>query len=231
MNDKSYMGTGSPSSDRFAFFAKGAYDEGAHSSVTARLIHSSVSIGAFKQAYNTKQTHTLGEFLTIGEPISKPATDYKGHVFVVTGEKDIIFCGGNCLQKSTTGSGSSLLDDTKPLYPNAASFSTYVTPGAGHALFTHYGTAETISSPVGMSLWVYTSNGREFNIPQVPKEARIISAGKDDSMAKRRRTVLVYLSIEGPSNGNRGSNNKDSVRFEEFLILDGGRRANIGAIL
>ncbi|KAF8756731.1 hypothetical protein RHS01_04539 [Rhizoctonia solani] len=69
------------SSDRFAFFAKGAYDE-----------------GAFKQAYNTKQTHTLG------------------HVFVVTGEKDIIFCGGNCLQKSTTGSGSSLLDDTKPLY-------------------------------------------------------------------------------------------------------------------
>ncbi|QRW25236.1 alpha/beta hydrolase family protein [Rhizoctonia solani] len=129
MNDKSYMGTGSPSSDRFAFFAKGAYDE-----------------GAFKQAYNTKQTHTLGEFLTIGEPISKPATDYKGHVFVVTGEKDIIFCGGNCLQKSTTGSGSSLLDDTKPLYPNAASFSTYVTPGAGHALFTHYGTAETISA-------------------------------------------------------------------------------------
>ncbi|CAE6415550.1 unnamed protein product [Rhizoctonia solani] len=128
MNDQSYMGTGSPSSDRFAFFAKGAYDE-----------------DAFKLAYNTKQTHTLGEFLTIAEPVSKPATDYKGHVFVMTGEKDIIFCGGNCLQKPTTTTGNSLLDDTKTLYPNAASFSTYVPPGAGHALFAHRGTDQAIS--------------------------------------------------------------------------------------
>jgi hypothetical protein len=30
MKDNSYMGTGSPSSDRFAFFARGAYDEGTH---------------------------------------------------------------------------------------------------------------------------------------------------------------------------------------------------------
>ncbi|CAE6392562.1 unnamed protein product [Rhizoctonia solani] len=72
MKDNSYMGTGSPSSDRFAFFARGAYDE-----------------DAFKLAYNTKQTHTMGEFVTIGDPISNPATDYKGHVFVVTGEKDM----------------------------------------------------------------------------------------------------------------------------------------------
>ncbi|KAJ1305920.1 hypothetical protein OPQ81_010639 [Rhizoctonia solani] len=129
MNDQSYLGTGSPSSDRFAFFAKGAYDE-----------------DAFKLAYNTKQTHTLGEFLTIAEPVSKPATDYKGHVFVVTGEKDIIFCGGNCLQKPTQGSGNSLLDDTKTFYPNAASFSTHVPPGAGHALFAHRGTDQAIAT-------------------------------------------------------------------------------------
>ncbi|CAE7074342.1 unnamed protein product [Rhizoctonia solani] len=128
LNDQSYMGTGSPSADRFAFFAEGSYDS-----------------GAFDLAYNTKQTHTLGEFLTIAEPVSKPATDYKGHVFVVTGEKDLIFCGGNCLQKPTTASGNSLLDDTKTLYPNAASFTTYVPPGAGHALFAHRGTDKTIS--------------------------------------------------------------------------------------
>ncbi|KAH7329866.1 Alpha/Beta hydrolase protein [Rhizoctonia solani] len=127
MSDHSYLGTGSPSADRFAFFAEGSYDE-----------------DAFKLAYNTKQTHTLGEFLTIAEPVSKPATDYKGHVFVATGEKDLIFCGGNCLQKPTTASGNSLLDDTKAFYPNAASFSTYVPPGAGHALFAHHGTDETI---------------------------------------------------------------------------------------
>ncbi|CAE6415564.1 unnamed protein product [Rhizoctonia solani] len=128
INDHSYMGTGSPSSDRFAFFAEGFYDE-----------------GAFKLAYDTKQTHTLGEFLTIAEPVSKSATGYKGHVLVVTGEKDIIFCGGNCMQKPTQGSGNNLLDDTKIFYPKAASFSTHVPPGAGHALFAHYGTDQVIS--------------------------------------------------------------------------------------
>ncbi|CUA74543.1 hypothetical protein RSOLAG22IIIB_05603 [Rhizoctonia solani] len=127
MSDQSYLGTGSPSADRFAFFADNFYDE-----------------DAFKLAYNTKQTHTLGEFLTIAEPVSEPATDYKGHVFVVTGEKDLIFCGGNCWQKPTTAPGNSLLEDAKTLYPNAARFSTYVPPGAGHALFAHRGTDETI---------------------------------------------------------------------------------------
>ncbi|CAE6446990.1 unnamed protein product [Rhizoctonia solani] len=129
MNDKSYLGTGSTSSDRFTFFSEGSYDE-----------------GAFKLAYDTKQTHTLGEFLTIAEPVSQPANEYNGHVFVVTGEKDIIFCGGNCLQKPTTAHGNNLLDDTKVLYPKAASFSTHVPSGAGHALFAHYGTDSTIST-------------------------------------------------------------------------------------
>ncbi|CUA74542.1 hypothetical protein RSOLAG22IIIB_05602 [Rhizoctonia solani] len=129
MSDKSYLGTGSPSSDRFAFFSEGSYDE-----------------GAFKHAYDTKQTHTLGEFLTIAEPVSRPANEYNGHVFVVTGEKDIIFCGGNCLQKPTKASGNNLLDDTKVLYPRAASFSSHVPSGAGHALFAHYGTDSTIST-------------------------------------------------------------------------------------
>ncbi|CAE6434999.1 unnamed protein product [Rhizoctonia solani] len=128
MNDKSYMGTGSPSSDRFAFFSEGSYDE-----------------GAFKLAYDNKQTHTLGEFLTIAEPVSNTASEYTGHVFVVTGEKDIIFCGGNCLQKPVKASGNNLLDDTKTFYPKAASFSTHVPAGAGHALFAHYGTDQTIS--------------------------------------------------------------------------------------
>jgi hypothetical protein len=48
-----------------------------------------LNIGAFKLAYDTKQTHTLGEFLTIAEPVSKPASEYTGRVLVVTGEKDM----------------------------------------------------------------------------------------------------------------------------------------------
>ncbi|QRV83965.1 alpha/beta hydrolase family protein [Ceratobasidium sp. AG-Ba] len=115
-------------SHRFAFFAEGSYDE-----------------GAFQQAYNTKQTFTMGEFMTIGEPISQIAPDYKGDVFVVTGEKDLIFCGGNCNQKPTKVEGNSLLDDTKTYFPNCKSFNTYVPPGAGHALFTHHGTDVTMS--------------------------------------------------------------------------------------
>ncbi|KAF8706669.1 Serine aminopeptidase, S33, partial [Rhizoctonia solani] len=124
MNDKSYMGTGSASSDRFAFFSEGFYDE-----------------GAFQRAYDTKQTHTLGEFLTIAEPVSKPASEYKGHVFVVCS----IFCGGNCLQKPVKAPGNNLLDDTKVLYPKAASFTTLVPSGAGHALFAHHSTDQVIS--------------------------------------------------------------------------------------
>ncbi|QRV98014.1 alpha/beta hydrolase family protein [Ceratobasidium sp. AG-Ba] len=127
-SDLTYWGTGSASADRFAFFAEGSYDE-----------------GAFQQAYNTKQTFTMGEFMTIGEPISQIAPDYKGDVFVVTGEKDLIFCGGNCNQKPTKVEGNSLLDDTKTYFPNSKSFNTYVPPGAGHALFTHHGTDVTMS--------------------------------------------------------------------------------------
>ncbi|KAF8756743.1 Alpha/beta hydrolase family [Rhizoctonia solani] len=112
------------SSDRFAFFSEGFYDE-----------------GAFQRAYDTKQTHTLGEFLTIAEPVSKPASEYKGHVFVVCS----IFCGGNCLQKPVKAPGNNLLDDTKVLYPKAASFTTLVPSGAGHALFAHHSTDQVIS--------------------------------------------------------------------------------------
>ncbi|KAG8745167.1 hypothetical protein FRC10_008620 [Ceratobasidium sp. 414] len=138
-NDLSYWGTGSPSADRFAFFAEGNYDEG----------KPFLFVGAFTQAYNTKQIFSMGEFMTIAEPVSQPASNYKGDVFVVTGEKDLIFCGGNCMQQPTTTSGNSLLDDTKTLYPNAKSFMTYVPPGAGHALFTHHGTDKTISTILG----------------------------------------------------------------------------------
>ncbi|CAE6415552.1 unnamed protein product [Rhizoctonia solani] len=59
-------------------------------------------------------------------------------------QKDLIFCGGNCLQKPATTSGNSLLDDAKTLYPNAAGFLTYVPSGAGHALFAYHHTDETI---------------------------------------------------------------------------------------
>ncbi|KAG8685780.1 hypothetical protein FRC11_010088, partial [Ceratobasidium sp. 423] len=55
----------------------------------------------------------------------------------------------NCLQKPTQASGKRLLDDTKTLYPKAASFSTHVLPGAGHALFAHYGTDQAISQILG----------------------------------------------------------------------------------
>ena len=90
LSDSSYMGTGSPSSDRFAFFAEGSYDEGVFYSLNLAAHSLTFTFsGAFTQAYNTKQTHTMGEFLTIAEPVSQPATNYKGDVFDVTGEKDM----------------------------------------------------------------------------------------------------------------------------------------------
>ena len=67
-----------------------------------------------------------------------------------------IFCGGNCLQKPTTTQGDSLLDDARPMFPNAKSFSTMVPPGAGHALFVHHGTDNVISK---MMAWTKQVTG------------------------------------------------------------------------
>ncbi|KAF8955647.1 hypothetical protein BDZ97DRAFT_1926508 [Flammula alnicola] len=51
-------------------------------------------------ASDTKGTITLGELISLG---ASPAVNYTNPVFVVTGEHDFLFCGGNCYQSLNYG--------------------------------------------------------------------------------------------------------------------------------
>ncbi|TEB33759.1 hypothetical protein FA13DRAFT_1707982 [Coprinellus micaceus] len=86
---------------------------------------------------DNKWSATLGELLTQGTP---PAPQYTNPVFVVTGDKDYIFCGGNCFQKVN---GTDLLVGTKELFPSVKKFSTYSPAKTGHGVNAHLSAPQT----------------------------------------------------------------------------------------
>ncbi|KAK8212545.1 Alpha/Beta hydrolase protein [Phyllosticta capitalensis] len=115
-----YLVTGSPQSNQMAFFRNPNYD--------ANL---------FNADDNNKQTFTFGEFFTLGKVVA-PATSFKGPVDVVNGQNDFIFCQGDCLNPSDQNAPV-----TGALFPAAGGkCSTFMLPGAGHALNLHYGASQ-----------------------------------------------------------------------------------------
>ncbi|EKD19781.1 ctr copper transporter family protein [Drepanopeziza brunnea f. sp. 'multigermtubi' MB_m1] len=86
------------------------------------------------QDYLNRGTLTLGE--AVSSALIPTASRYKGSVFVMTGQQDVVFCGslgfigggpGNC------GNGSwSILAQTQALYPQASNYTYYGLPNAGH---------------------------------------------------------------------------------------------------
>ncbi|KAM0206416.1 hypothetical protein ACHAPA_003612 [Fusarium lateritium] len=94
-------------------------------------------------AYQTAQPVTPGELLTIGTPAGKN-NSYTGPVQIVTGERDVPFCGDNCY--STVSAGvelPSLLDLSRNFFTKASRFNTTVIPGAGHGL--NFGYSHTLT--------------------------------------------------------------------------------------
>ncbi|KAJ3503956.1 hypothetical protein NMY22_g18073 [Coprinellus aureogranulatus] len=95
-------------------------------------------------AGEAKQPCTLGELLSILEPIptDSPASAYTNPVLVVTGDKDYIFCGGDCYQQVN---GVNLVEGTKNAYPDvpASDFSTYIPAKTGHGVNLHLSAPET----------------------------------------------------------------------------------------
>ncbi|XXG98410.1 uracil permease [Hypoxylon texense] len=79
-------------------------------------------------AYAAGQPVTVGELMTIGT-VAAGNNSFTGPVQVITGERDIPFCGGNCLV-----SEPSLPAQTRPYFPNASFFEAIVVSGAGHGL-------------------------------------------------------------------------------------------------
>ncbi|KAI1210997.1 Alpha/beta hydrolase family-domain-containing protein [Annulohypoxylon truncatum] len=91
-------------------------------------------------AYVSNQPVTVGELMTIGGGAVGNNT-FAGPVLVITGERDIPFCGGNC-----NTSTPPIPDQSKQYFTNATTFDAIVVPKAGHSLNLEYTAATTYTS-------------------------------------------------------------------------------------
>ncbi|PHH66145.1 hypothetical protein CDD81_208 [Ophiocordyceps australis] len=88
-------------------------------------------------ATKNQQPAALGELLTLGS--TGTMSPYGGAVQIITGERDIPFCGGDCFNtKSIAGSAPNLLETSRSNFANAHNFSATVVPHAGHGLNFQY---------------------------------------------------------------------------------------------
>ncbi|KAH6660276.1 Alpha/Beta hydrolase protein [Truncatella angustata] len=113
--DDGYLAAGDETGVQINFFAPGQFDP-----------------AILEVAFNTGKPVTVGELLTIAGPASVENA-YPGPVLVVTGERDILFCGGNC-----TSSDPSIPAMVEEFFTNASSFDAFIIPGAGHGLNLEY---------------------------------------------------------------------------------------------
>ena len=81
----------------------------------------------------TKQTFTVGEFLTTAS-IEMVSKNFTGPIDVVDGENDVPFCQGNCL--IPYNQAAAVKDALYPAASNGSDY--YIAPGAGHGLNLHY---------------------------------------------------------------------------------------------
>jgi len=115
---------------------------GYFSSQTLAARTSSLYAGNFDNStaacdFNARDTFTIGEALSPGLT-AVVADEYKGSVFVATGDKDGIFCG---LGPATC---AATLNKTAELFPHAARFGTFVAPETGHTLMLHFSAPDTV---------------------------------------------------------------------------------------
>ncbi|RBR08909.1 uncharacterized protein FIESC28_10089 [Fusarium coffeatum] len=120
--------------------AKGKYPPGYVATASTVSVHTNFfSEGDFdpemlEEAYKKAQPVTPGELLTLGGPAGVNNT-YTGPVQIVTGSRDIPFCGDNCYSTTSVDEDlPSLLDFSKRFFTQASRFNTTVVPGAGHGL-------------------------------------------------------------------------------------------------
>ncbi|PPQ76378.1 hypothetical protein CVT26_015386 [Gymnopilus dilepis] len=120
----SYLATGTISNDQQPFLLYPFFDR-------------NVLIAASE----TKQTSTVGEYLTIGAHV---ANNYTNPVLIVTGERDFIFCGADCYQKSA--GFDNLVQASGALFPNSRHFSYNIPANVGHGVNLHLGAPEVFKT-------------------------------------------------------------------------------------
>ncbi|KJZ70389.1 hypothetical protein HIM_10233 [Hirsutella minnesotensis 3608] len=83
------------------------------------------------------QPAAIGEFLTMGGVA--PKTQFKGPVLIITGERDLPFCGGDCKNaKAINSNAPNLIEMSRENFKSASVFNAKVVPGAGHGINYHY---------------------------------------------------------------------------------------------
>ncbi|KAK6957661.1 hypothetical protein Daesc_000448 [Daldinia eschscholtzii] len=90
-----------------------------------------------EEAYKTGAPTAVGELLTIGA-LTATNNSYSGPVFVITGENDIAFCGGNCYVTNP-----SIPAQVASSFPNNTLIESYVVAGSGHGLNLEYSAQDT----------------------------------------------------------------------------------------
>ncbi|KAI6879971.1 hypothetical protein KC318_g19249, partial [Hortaea werneckii] len=122
-------------------------------------------------ATNNGQPVTQGELLTIGGEIAVPNT-FCGPVLVITGERDVPYCGGDCLAAPTGY-------DSIPAKAQEGFSNTEITvdivAGAGHGLNLEYSHPETYSSIFSF----LSDNGLAADSEGVSKNCQPGSAGQN----------------------------------------------------
>ncbi|KAJ4389558.1 hypothetical protein N0V93_007028 [Gnomoniopsis smithogilvyi] len=114
-----YLAAGDPSGVQTNFFSPGAF-----------------SPELLNLGYNSGQPVTVGELLTIAAQTSSP-NPLTGPVLIITGGRDIPFCGGDC---RITGNASlpNYLEMSRAYFPKTSKFEAVVVGEAGHGLNLEY---------------------------------------------------------------------------------------------
>jgi pimeloyl-ACP methyl ester carboxylesterase len=121
-----YLAAGNPSAVQTNFFAPGVFDP-----------------ELLPVAFMTGQPVTVGELLTIGGATAG-VNNFAGPVLVITGERDVPFCGGDCF-KAPTGFAS-IPETSKANFPSASVFNVSIVATAGHGLNLEYTAPQTYAT-------------------------------------------------------------------------------------
>ncbi|KAI1851802.1 hypothetical protein JX265_013159 [Neoarthrinium moseri] len=103
----------------FVFFAPGTFDP-----------------EMLDAAFEAGQTLAIGEVATGGYKAME-ISQTKAPVLVVTGEHDIVFCGGDCNAPLTPNSTENLLEISRLYFPCTTAFQASIISGGGHGLNLH----------------------------------------------------------------------------------------------
>ncbi|KAF8970841.1 hypothetical protein BDZ97DRAFT_1914317 [Flammula alnicola] len=84
---------------------------------------------------DTKGTATLGELMSIS---ATAAVNYTNPVFVVMGEHDLHFCGGNCYQLPLNGFAN-FVEASNDFFPAIQKFDFFIPTNIAHGINLHFG--------------------------------------------------------------------------------------------